>query len=207
LGFYLPLQQTHGVLKQELSAAHGSVTRLGESLTRAEASVQRVSAERGELSKFKDRVDSEEKKFPELVERLASEAEAALRSAQEKKQVTLRAMEDGISVGFTSPAFLNRQRTVLTSTGLKLSCSVLKQATKLDLTEVTVRSQTPDVRASEAESAFTTSATLAANVAYQVAKVCGVRPNEVSFGSSPLPNDVLVQLELRPKSAGGRVGL
>jgi hypothetical protein len=201
LGFYAPLYKTHQILKQELAASRSSATQLTESLTRAEASVQRVTAERSELSSFKDEVDTKHQRFPKLAERFSADASSAFKAALGAKDVRMVPLEDGVGLDWTSPAVLNRQRDALNAAGQKLLCSPIKQANELGLSELTVRTFTAlDAVPKDLEASYAAGTTLAVGVTKQHASSCSVSMARVTVATSPASKDTpILRFEFRAR--------
>src|SRR5690606_28132711 len=107
LGFYLPLRESHRLLNVELASARSAHAELTQNLERTEAHLKRITSERDELAGFKDEVDSKRRQYPGIVEQLENTASPQLKSAFEKKRIHARALSDGVSLGWTSPALLN----------------------------------------------------------------------------------------------------
>lgn len=186
LGFYLPLKQTHQLLKQELTTAQGKVVQLTAALASAEASVQRVTAERSALESFKTQTAAEAQRFTALAERFTSEAEPALKAPFDKRSLTVVALGDGLSVNWTQAGLLNWKRTAPSPAGDKLLCPLVKQGANLGLPLVTVRAfaGVDPAAAADLAAAHTAAASLAASVADLLARRCGLTSSSISVASS-----------------------
>jgi hypothetical protein len=210
LGFYLPLQKTHQLLKKELNVAQGTLAQLNESLAKSEAQIKRVTGERTELEGFKSQIDTESQRYPKLAESFGDEAELALQTALGKKTVQAVALDSGLAVAWMNPTLLNWKRTVASPSGEKLLCPALKRAATLGLSEVTVRTfALVDSPTSDVQAAHTTAGALASVLADQLLRMCSVPLASVSVASSPATKESpLVRFEFRAKSAApSQVGL
>lgn len=209
LGFYLPLYKTHQLLKAELAQARTAATQLTESLARAEASVERVTKERAELSKFKEDVASAGRRYPELAQRFISEALPLVKAALDAKGIRAMALDDGVGITWASPALLNRKRDALSGNGQKLLCSMVRQAAGAGLPDVTVRTFAPPAAtAKDVAAGYGSATTLGVGVAEQLVGACSLAASNVSLASSPASEDgAPLRLEFRPGAASPAVGL
>lgn len=199
LGFYAPLLETHGLLKRELATSQGSVSALQESLARAESSVERVNGEVADLEKFKEAVASEKQRYPKLAEAFSAAAPPIVASALTKKDLHAVAKDDAIAVAFVNAGLFNRQSNSFSWAGSKLACPVVEHARKTGLPQVTVRGFTPEGTApTDMEDAHRAATALAADVAQQLVRGCGVPLAQVSVASSVGAQSApLLQLEFR----------
>jgi hypothetical protein len=185
-----------------LAAAQGTVAQLNESLSRAEASAHRESGRVDELSKFKDDVAARQQRFPELVAKLQADATPALAEALRKHDVKLLASDDGVVLTFDGASMFNRQKSAFSWSGRKLSCLPVEQADHVGLSQVTVRAfAASDTAPGDAESAYETSAGLAASVVEQLAQGCKVALADLSIASSAATKgSPVLQFEFRPRA-------
>lgn len=210
LGFYLPLQKTHQLLKKELNTVQGTVAQLNESLAKSDATVKRVTGERTELEGFKSQIDTETQRYPKLAESFGAEAEPLLQAALGKKTALALALDSGLAVAWMNPSLLNWKRSAASFNGEKLLCPAVKRAASLGLSEVTVRAfANVDTATSDVPAAHTTASALAITLADQVMRLCSVPLGAVSVASSPGGKDSpLVRFEFRgPPAAKSQVGL
>lgn len=199
LGFYLPLQKTHQLLKRELSTVQGTVAQLNESIAKSDATLKRVTGERTELEGFKSQIDTEAQRYPKLAESFGAEAEPLLQAALGKKSVQAVALDSGLAVAWMNPSLLNWKRSAASFTGEKLLCPAVKRAASLGLPEVTVRGfAVVDTPSSDVQAAHTAASALAITLADQVMRLCAVPLGAVSVASSPGSKDSpLVRFEFR----------
>jgi hypothetical protein len=209
LGFYLPLQQTYGLLKKELASSQSTAQQLGESLARSEALVQRLTAERSELENFKTQTAAAAQRYPQLAERFAAEADPVSKTALDTRRIAAIPLDAGLGVAWTSSALLNWKRSAPSPSGQKLLCPLVKGAARMGFGNVTVRTfasvdaATPDVQA-----ARSAAAALALSVAQQLTTLCAMPAGTVSVASSPRSNDSpLLQLEFQQAVPAAQVGL
>jgi hypothetical protein len=213
-GFYLPLEQSHKLLKAELGSAENRTVELEQSLKQTRASLLGVTAEHAELEGFKTQVASDQQRFPKLAEQFEAESTADLQVAFEAKLLEASPLDNGVLVAWVNPALLNWRRSAPSRQGQKLLCASLSQAIALGVPKVTVRALAPtDAWASDVGEALQSASALSIELAESLVRFCKLSPEHLSVASSLAGEGApLVQFEFRegievPNQPKTKVGL